>query len=150
NIHLAPAEVEANLNRGLLSISLSRSDLYGGPIQAKLVLDAATRSGRLGASFEFGRVSALPFFTDALGFDHMERRLHAKLDRTGAGASPYEIVSSLGGTASMSIEDGAIRDVNVPAMVRALSNQTLQGWQDKGTEKTDFTSLTATFRIANG
>ena len=150
NIQLAPAEVEANLNRGLLSISLSRSDLYGGPIQAKFVLDAATRSGRLGASFEFARVSALPFFTDALGFDHVEGRLQAKLDLTGTGASPYEIVSSLGGTASMSIEDGAIRDVNVPAMVRALSNQTLQGWQDKGTEKTDFTSLTATFRIANG
>src|SRR5262249_34196092 len=46
--------------------------------------------------------------------------------------------------------DGAVRDVSLPGMVRALSNQTLQGWQEKGRDTTELTALAATFRIAGG
>jgi AsmA protein len=150
NIHLAPAEIEANLAGGLLSVLLSSSELYGGPIQGKLVIDAGSRDPRHGVSLDFSKANALPFLTDAIGFDHLEGRLQAKIDVTASGASPAAIVSSLGGTAQLGLEDGAIRDVNVPAMTRALSSQMLQGWQEKGSEKTQLASLAATFRVANG
>ena len=150
NIHLAPAEVEANLQGGLLSIALTRAELYGGPVTGKLVIDAGARARAHGASFDLSRVSALPFLTDALGFDHLEGRFQAKLDITASGTSPAAIVSSLGGTAQFGLEDGAIRDANLPNLVRAMTSQTVQGWQDKGTDKTELTSLTATFQVANG
>ena len=150
NIQLAPAEVEANLSGGLLSVALARCDLYGGPLRGKLVVDAGTRSPRFGGSFQFTNVNALPLLTDAIGFDHLEGRLQGKLDVTAAGKSPAAIVSSVGGNAELNFTDGALRDVNVASMIRALSSQTLQGWQEKGTEKTDFTSLAATFQVANG
>jgi AsmA protein len=35
-------------------------------------------------------------------------------------------------------------------MVRALTSETLHGWQEKGSEKTELTSLSARFRFANG
>jgi AsmA protein len=150
NIHIAPAEVEANLSGGLFSLLLSRADLYGGPVQGKIVIDAATREPRHGFSLQLGKVNALALLTDAFGFDHLEGRFNGSLDVTGSGTSPRAIVASLGGTADFSVEDGAIRDVNVPGMVRALSNQTLKGWQEKGTEKTDLSALTATFRVSKG
>ncbi len=150
NIHVAPAEVEANLSGGLFSLMLSRADLYGGPVQGKVVIDAATRDPRHGFSLQFGKVNALALLTDAFGFDHLEGRFNGSLDVTGSGTSARAIVASLGGTAEFSVEDGAIRDVNVPGMVRALSNQTLKGWQEKGTEKTDLSALTATFRVSKG
>src|SRR5262245_8244549 len=149
NIHLAPAEVDANLTGGLLSIALSRAQPYGGPVTGRLVIDAG-RSPRHGANFDLANVSALPFLTDAIGFDYLEGRFQARLDVTASGTSMAAIVGSLGGTAQFSVEDGAVRGVNIPAMIRSLTNQTLQGWQEKGSDKTELTSLAMTFQVANG
>jgi AsmA protein len=150
NVHLTPAEIEARLLGGLMSITVSRSEMYGGPIQGKLVIDADPRGPRHGASFELSNVSARPLLTDALGLDHLEGRLRLKFDLTAAGTSPSAIVASLGGTAEFSLEDGAVRDVNLANMVRALANRMLQGWQLASQEKTDLTLVGASFRVANG
>jgi AsmA protein len=150
NVHLTPAEIEARLLGGLMSITVSRSEMYGGPVQGKLVIDADPRAPRHGASFELANVNALPLLTDALGFDHVEGRLRLKFDLTAAGTSPSAIVSSLGGTADFSLEDGMVRDVNIAGMVRALSNRMLQGWQLASQEKTDLTLVGASLRVANG
>jgi AsmA protein len=150
HIRIAPAEVEANLAGGLLSVLLSRSDLYGGPVQGKIVVDAGVGTPRHAATFEFAKVNGHPFLSDAVGFGHLEGNFRAKFDVQASGASPQAIMSSLGGTADLTLEDGAIRDVDVPAMVRALTSQTLHGWQEKGTAKTELTSLSARFRLANG
>jgi AsmA protein len=150
NIHMSPAEVEANLQSGFLSIALNRAELYGGPLTGKLVIDAGSRAPRHGASFDLSRVSALPFLTDALGFDHLEGRFQAKLDITASGQSPAAIVSSLGGTAQFGLEDGAVRGVSLPNLTQTMTSQTVQGWQEKGSDKTDLTSLTATFQVASG
>jgi AsmA protein len=150
NIRIAPADIEANLGGGLLSVLLSRSDLYGGPVQGKLVVDAGAGTPRHAASFEFAKVNAHQFLTDAAAFDHLEGSLRARIDVEASGASPRALISSLTGTAELVLEDGAVRNVDVPAMVRALTSQTLHGWQEKGTEKTELTSLSARFRLTNG
>jgi len=150
NVHLAPAEIDARLFGGLLSVAVSRSELYGGPVEGKLVVDADPRGPRHGASFEVANANARPLLTDALGFDHVEGRLRLKFDLTAAGASPAAIVSSLGGTANFSLDDGMIRDVNIAGMVRALSARVLQGWQVTSQEKTDLSLVGASFRVANG
>jgi len=149
-IRLAPAEIESRLQSGLLSVAVENSELYGGPVQGKLVIDADARNPRHGATFDFTGVNALTLLTDVAGFDHIEGKLAAKFDLTASGASPAAIVSSLGGSAQVNVEDGAVRDVNIPGMIRALSSQTLQGWQEKGSDKTEFASLAATFRVADG
>jgi AsmA protein len=148
-VQIAPAEIDANLAGGLLLVTLTRAQLYGGPIQGRLVVDADRRDPRHGVSFQFSGIEGLPFLKDAVGFDKLEGRFNAKFELTANGASAAKIVSSLGGTAELALQNGAIRDVNVPSMVRLLSNQILQGWQGE-TEKTAFGTLSATFRIANG
>jgi AsmA protein len=149
-VQIAPAEIEGNLSGGLLSLTLARAQLYGGPIQGRLVVDADRRDPRHGVSFQFSGIDGLPFLKDAVGFDKLEGRFNAKFELTANGGSAAKIVASLGGTAELALQNGAIRDINVPSMVRLLSNQTLQGWQDRETEKTAFGSLSATFRIGNG
>ena len=149
SVRVAPADIEASLAGGLLSLQLSRADLYSGPVQGKLVVDAGS-TPRLAGSVQFSKVNGRQFLTDALGFDHLEGRLQGRLDLDASGASPQALISSLGGTIDLLLEDGAIRDVDVPSMVRALTSQTLQGWQDKGTAQTELTSLSVRFRLANG
>jgi AsmA protein len=153
-IRVAPGELEANLAGGLLSLVLSRADLYGGPIQAKLVVDAGSSTPRHAASIDFAKVNARQLLADAASFEYLEGSLRAKADVQATGASPQAIVSSLSGTADLTLEDGAIRDIDVSAMVRALMSQALHGWQDKGQErakeKTELTMLSAKFRLNNG
>jgi AsmA protein len=150
NVHLTPAEIEAQLLGGLMSVAVSRSEMYGGPVHGKLVIDADPRGPRHGASFELANVNARPLLNDALGFDHVEGRLRLKFDLTATGASPSAIVASLGGTADFSLEDGAVRDVNIASMVRALAGRMLQGWPVASQEKTDLALVGASFRVANG
>src|SRR5262245_3669189 len=77
-IRIAPAEIEANLSEGLLSVLLTRSDLYGGPVQGRLVVDAASSDARYGLNLEFSGVNAHQFLTDAAAFEHIEGRFNAK------------------------------------------------------------------------
>jgi AsmA protein len=149
-IRIAPAEIEANLSGGLLSLAVTRSDLYGGPMQGRLVVDAASRDARYGLTLDFGRVNALQFLTDAAQFDHIDGRFNGKFDLTASGLSPRAIMASLGGTADLSFEDGSIRGLNIPSMVNVLSSKTMQGWQEKESERTEFGSFFAKFQITNG
>ena len=127
-IRIAPAEIEANLSGGLLSLAVTRSDLYGGPMQGRLVVDAASRDARFGLTLDFARVNAaIPHRRPQ--FDHIDGRFNGKFDLTASGLSPRAIVASLGGTADLSFEDGAIRGLNIPSMVNILSSKTMQGWQ---------------------
>ena len=71
-------------------------------------------------------------------------------DLTASGLSPRAIVASLGGTADLSFEDGSIRGLNIPSMVNILSSKTMQGWQEKETERTEFGSFFAKFQITDG
>jgi AsmA protein len=147
---LSPADIEMNVSGGLMSIALSRAELYGGPVQGRFVVDAAAREPRHGMNFEFSKVNALPFLTDVAGFDYFEGNLQGRFDLTATGNSERAIMASLGGTVQLTLQDGAIRGLNIPSIVRALSSQTLQGWQDRQTEKTDLTSMNASYRVANG
>jgi AsmA protein len=149
-IRIAPAEIEANLSGGLLSLAVTRSDLYGGPAQGRLVVDAASRDARYGLTLEFARANAQQFLTDAFQFDHIDGRFNGKFDLTASGLSPRAIVASLGGTADLSFEDGSIRGLNIPSMVNILSSKTMQGWQEKESERTEFGSFFAKFQITDG
>ena len=72
------------------------------------------------------------------------------IDLTASGASQRAMVSALAGTASFEFSDGAIRGINVAKLVRNLGSATLSGWQSGEAEKTDFASLGASFKIAQG
>ena len=72
------------------------------------------------------------------------------LDIRSSGASEQQLVQGLNGTASYEFIDGAIRGINIPQMLRGLSVETLLGWQENPSEKTDFSSLAASFQIDKG
>jgi len=92
----------------------------------------------------------LPMLTDAAGFDWLAGRTNLQVRLAGRGASERAIVESLNGTAAVTVADGAIVGVNIPQIVRGLSQGRLSDFGQSGTEKTDFSEMTATFRIADG
>jgi len=59
-------------------------------------------------------------------------------------------MSNLSGTVFAVFQDGAIRGINVAAMIRSLTSGTLSGWQEGKEQTTDLTQLSASFRIEKG
>jgi AsmA protein len=95
-------------------------------------------------------VRAGPIVSAFTGSNLIEGLMVARMDLSGEGNSAREIASSLRGEMDLALRDGEIPGINIADMVRTLAAQTLKGWQNKGVEKTDFTSLNARLLIDGG
>jgi AsmA protein len=95
-------------------------------------------------------VRALPLLSSLADFDNVDGRMRATADVRGTGVSARAIMSSLTGTASIDVRDGAIRNLNIAKMIRALTSGTLSGWQERSDQATDMSQLSATATIAKG
>ena len=85
----------------------------------------------------------------------MEGRGNVVLDVSAQGASVSAIEKGLNGSARMELRDGAVRGINVAQAIRkakaALGGGTgQQAGAGSQAEKTDFSELTGSFRVANG
>ena len=95
-----------------------------------------------------------PLMKDAIEKDLPEGRGNVAVDVTTAGTTVAALKKGLNGTASMNLRDGAIKGINLAKTFRetkaVFTTRKDAVQQAKQTEKTDFSELTGTFRIANG
>jgi len=149
-VHLGPANLEATLLDDNLSVVLKRSDLYGGQGTGELSVDATQQTPRLALRLDVSGVNGLAILTDAANFSYVDGRGTAKFDLKSTGESPLAIVSSVEGTASFLFQDGELRGLNVPGMLRSVLETILSGWQTNASDRTKFSTFSASFRIKDG
>ncbi|MBD8892153.1 AsmA family protein [Roseibium litorale] len=149
-VQIDQSALSLTIKDGVLNASLDKLALYKGTGTGSLSLNGAAAQPQVRAKFNLSGLGAYEALRDAAGFKWLEGTAAVALDVQAAGASQRQLVSSLSGNASYSFVDGAIRGINIPKMLRSLSVETLLGWQDASSEKTDFSSLTATFAIDKG
>nr|WP_319384632.1 AsmA family protein [uncultured Roseibium sp.] len=149
-IKIDESTLSANIENGVLTANLEKLALYDGSGNGMVTLDGTSQTPKLAARFTLSGLSAYPLLRDAADFEWIEGKTAINLDVTSSGGSQLALVQGLGGTASYEFMDGAIRGINIPKMVRGLSVETLLGWQENPSEKTDFSSLSASFNIQNG
>jgi AsmA protein len=149
-VHLGPANLEATLLDDNLSIVLKRSDLYGGQGKGELTVDATQQTPRLALRFDLASVNVLAILTDAANFSYVDGRGTAKFDLKSSGESALALMSGLEGTASFLFQDGELRGLNLPQMLRSVLETILSGWQTNASERTKFSTFTASFRIKDG
>mgnify|MGYP006170976257 CR=1 FL=1 len=109
----------------------------------------ATRINAIAADFDLAKFQAEPFLNDLAKFDRNLGTTDSKLSVTASGASQRELISNLNGNGSMMFRDGAIRGINIAAVVRNISTAALEQSFDDA-EKTDFAELSGTFTIDKG
>jgi len=93
--------------------------------------------------------TAQPLLADAAGFDRLEGAGALNLSVTTKGNTQREMVQNLNGNGAFKFLDGAVRGLNLAAMVRNIGT----AFTDKSareTQKTDFAELSGTFKIDNG
>ena len=146
----APAAIDATLASGVLKTSFSHLGAYDGQANGVLSIDASTNNPSYALQADVTGVRALPLLSSLADFGNVDGKMQAKADVRGTGTSLRAIMSSLTGTASVDVRDGAIRNLNLAKMIRALTSGTLSGWQQRPDQTTDLSQLSATATIAQG
>jgi len=149
-IVVAPVTLQAALNGGKLNATLSKFKLYDGTGDIAIAIDASGNTPAQRVKLSLNKFDAYPFLRDAAGFERLQGRGTMSMDLSGYGASQRAIVSALSGNANLEFANGAIRGVNIAKMIRSLGTGVVEGWQGNEAEKTDFASLGATFKVAQG
>ncbi|MES0883810.1 AsmA family protein [Roseibium sp. SCP14] len=149
-IKVDESALSTTIQNGVLTANLEKLALYEGAGTGTIKLNGAAAIPEVEAKFSLSGLDAYPLLRDAADFDWIEGTSAINLAVSSKGGSEQALVQGLNGDADFEFVDGAIRGINVPKMVRGLSVETLLGWQENQSEKTDFSSLGATFKIADG
>ena len=155
-LKLAKLDARIKLAGGRLDVAPLSMNLYEGSASGSLSLNAA--GNQLGLRQNLTGISINPLLKDLADKDLLEGRGNVALDLTSRGDSVAALKQALAGTASLSLRDGAIKGINLAQSMRDIKAKlgTLQGkpqgttQKAKAGEKTDFSELTVSLKIANG
>ena len=84
-----------------------------------------------------------------MDMDRIEGSLNTDLSVATQGGSQKAMMSALAGNGKIVFANGAIRGINVAAMIRNAASAFLDS-SARATQKTDFAELSGTFKIVNG
>ena len=151
-LKLAKLDAKINMANGRLDVAPLSVNLYEGTATGSLSLNA--NGNHLGLKQNLAGVSINPLMKDLADKDLLEGRGNVALDVSSHGDSVAAMKKALGGTASLSLKDGAIKGINLAQSLRDLKGK-LGAKQDstqqaKAGDKTDFSELTASLKIASG
>jgi AsmA protein len=128
------------------------ANFYQGTLAGSAAVNANNDSFAL--KQQLTGISMGPLMRDAANKDLLEGRGNLALDVTTSGRTPSALKKGLNGTASLALKDGAVKGVDVAALLRQakaiLGSKRALEQQAKGTQKTDFSELTASLVIKNG
>jgi AsmA protein len=150
---VADAKLDATLDAGTLRIVRLTGAAWGGRLDASGSAQAAAPQ-RVAIKLAASGVNVNALLKDVAGKDLLEGTGRVSADLTTQGASVGALRSQLAGTAALQLRDGAVKGVNLARSLRQ-AKAALAGRQDaiakaQATEKTDFSELNATARIADG
>ena len=148
-IKVGKSNLKVTLNNGVLVTDLTKLALYGGNGTAKITANGAGRVPKVAINFSLKNFQANPFLTDAAGFKRLEGTANADLTATTTGGTQRKLVSALNGKGGVQFLNGAIRGINLAAMLRNVTSAFLNKDAAK-TQKTDFAELKGTYTITNG
>jgi AsmA protein len=148
-IKVGQSDLAVLLRDGVLVTELKKMALYGGNGTARLTANGAGAVPRIALDFDLSKFQANPFLKDAADFERLEGTANADLKVTAQGRSQRKLVGALNGGGKVTFLDGAIRGINLAAMVRNVASAFLDP-KARETQKTDFAELGGTYVIRNG
>jgi AsmA protein len=140
-----------NLKAGILKIDFTDVQLYGGHGKGLVAIDASDLAyPRITTNVSLDGVEGLPLLKDAADLDWLAGKAKITAGVTGQGKTQAALMNSLGGSADIAFNDGAIVGINIPGLLRNIGQGKLGGLSSAPTEKTDFSEMTSSWAINNG
>ncbi|MES2295543.1 MAG: AsmA family protein [Pseudomonadota bacterium] len=142
---------------GKLALAPVTAKLYGGSMNASVHLDfgASASTPRITINNSLAGIKLGPLLKDAIKKAPIDGSGDVDLSVTTTGATLSEMRHALAGTARLRLADGAVSGINLAQMVRDAKAKVglAQGSRDgtsSASDKTDFSELSASLRIAAG
>ncbi|MDB5824656.1 MAG: putative AsmA family protein [Herminiimonas sp.] len=137
---------------GRLDVAPHSATLYGGTITGALSLNS--NGNVVTARENLSGVNINGLLKDAVDKDLLEGRGSLIFDVTTRGDTVPAMKKSIAGTASLVLKDGSLKGINLAKTFRELK-ASFSGHQDavqqaSAVDKTDFSDLSASFRMAKG
>lgn len=150
NLTIGNTNLRLALSNQSARVDIDDVKLYGGGGKGVITARPTGRGVGIGANLRVSKIAAQALLKDAAGFDRIDGRGDLEIVVSGAGESQKAIASSLKGTARFSFQDGAIVGWNIAKIIRGLQKGQFSNFDAVSNEKTDFSELAGSFKIASG
>ena len=152
NIKASNMRLNINAAGGKLDVAPHSMNLYEGTLNGALSVNA--NGNAIALKQTLSGVNINPLMKDAVDKDLLLGRGTVQLDINTRGDTVTAMKKVLAGSASLALKDGAVKGIDLAKSFRELKAK-FSSKQDvvqaaKTTDKTDFSELTASFRIAAG
>ncbi|MFY8041981.1 MAG: AsmA family protein, partial [Rhodoferax sp.] len=151
NLKLEKINARLALAGGKLDVAPLSLNLYEGSTSGSLSVNA--NGNTIAIKQALVGVSVNPLMKDLLAKDMLDGRGNVLLDITTRGETVAAMKNALGGNASLALKDGAIKGINLAQSLRDLKAKLGQANSTQAanaSQKTDFSELSASFKLANG
>jgi len=149
DVKIGQSTLTVVLQDSKLTADLVEMQLYDGAGKGKIVLDGSGAKPSVNADFDLANFQAGPFLNDLAKFDRILGTTESNLSVNATGGSQRELVSNLAGNGAVVFRDGAIKGINIAAMMRNISTAAIEQSFDDA-EATDFAELSGSFTIDKG
>lgn len=147
-VETGPTALTVSLSNGALDARLDDTPVYGGTLGGALGVSGDAEP-RITVRLRANNVQAEPLLTRFADFSRLVGTLNGSVDLTGTGASQRDLVRSLGGSGAVLFSDGAIKGINIAAMLRNVTGA-FDAANRGEAQQTDFAELGGTFKVASG
>ncbi len=149
DVKIGKSSLTVVLKDSRLTANLAEMQLYDGSGTGKITVDGSGAKPSLTADFDLANFQAGPFLNDLAKFDRILGTTESKISVKSSGGTQRELVSNLNGNGAVVFRDGAIKGVNLAAMMRNISVAAIESSFDDA-QATDFAELSGTFKIDKG
>ncbi len=149
DVKIGKSSLTVVLKDSKLTADLAEMQLYDGSGKGSVVVDGSGAKPAIAADFDLADFQAGPFLNDLAKFDRILGTTESKISVKTTGGSQRELVSNLNGNGAVVFRDGAIKGINLAAMMRNISVAAIEQSFDEA-QATDFAELSGTFQIDKG
>ena len=147
---LGRTAVDANMNGGKLTLTISDSQAFGGVATGSLGFGSIDDGVDVSSHIQLNDVDLASCLGQIFGLHKLQGHGSLALDVGGTGTSVWALTHTLNGTAKLTAHDGALDGINVEQLLRRLEKRPLSGNGDFRTGQTPFDRLEMGVKIDHG
>jgi AsmA protein len=140
----------ANLRGGALALSVGEAQMYGGIARGSFGVARSDAAADVKAQFQFTDVDLQAMASELFGVTKLSGRGNLNVSLVASGSSPFGLVQSLNGSASLTGRDGAISGFNAEQLLRRLERRPLSGAGNFRSGSTPFDTMTVSLKFSDG
>src|SRR6186713_2542874 len=147
---LGRTAIGANLRNGTLALSVGEAQVYGGIAKGSFGIARSDTVADVKAQFQFTDVDLQACASELFGLNKLSGRGNINVSLLASGSSPFGLVQSLDGTATVTGHDGAISGFNAEQLLKRLERRPLSGGGNFRSGSTPYDKLTIAVKFSDG